>query len=90
MRALTGSFFLFRKTDTSLVQPAMSYALLVIRATMSLSRCVILNLERSGLKVTCVKSCWLAVMVALLEVLMLFIHVWSERERKRGGKEGVG
>lgn len=50
--SLTGSLCPFRKTLTSFVDPAISYALRDISATMSLSRMVILNLARSGWKVT--------------------------------------
>lgn len=50
-KTLTGSLFPLRKTLTSLVDPAISYALLTISATMSLSRLCILNLDKSGWKV---------------------------------------
>lgn len=52
----TGSLFPLKNTRTPLEDPAMSYALLVIRATVSLSRMLILNLARSGLKVMQVNS----------------------------------
>lgn len=73
---LTGNFFPFNVTFTPLQEPATSYALRVSSAMMSLSSFSILNLDRSGWKVTQVKSSPSKNLTLGSEVLvMLFCHV---------------
>ena len=66
------------------MQPARSYTRLDMMATMSLVRCVMLNLLRSGLKVTLVKSPLLSLMMVLPDLPMLDVQVWE----KEGGDGG--
>ncbi len=59
---------------------------------MSRSKWVILNLAKSGLKTTLVKSCLLVLMLAFPATPMLFFHVFGDSWKEGGGnrEEGEG
>ena len=78
-RGLTGSFFPFSMTLTPRQEPAMSYARRVSSATISLSSFCMLNLDRSGWKVTLVKSSLSKCLILGSAVLvMLFCQVCKQ------------
>lgn len=69
----TGSLFPLRYTFTPRVEAATSNALLDIRATMSLSKVSILNLDKSGEKVIFVKSSPVWSLILGSEVLAMLL-----------------
>ncbi|KAG7254141.1 hypothetical protein CRUP_027940 [Coryphaenoides rupestris] len=87
---LTSSFFPLSMTLTPRQEPAMSYARRVSSATMSLSSFCMLNLDRSGWKVTLVKSSPSKCLILGSAVLvMLFCQVCvGDRTVKKAAKTG--